>query len=350
MAITIKDVAALAGVSPSTVSRTCKNNPSISEETKEKVRVAMATLGYEPNFQASNLASQNSRTIGIVLPVSERFIYVNSFFLEMIHGINRYCNMNQYTTTLITGQTDEEVLQVIRSMIRSGKADSFILLYSKQKDAISDYLYNEGILFALIGKAYQYANQTIYIDTDNILAGQDATEYLYHLGHRRIGYIGYEKTLLFSSDRKYGYQLAHFKYDLPINPYYCIEIMDSFKKMPQELMDLLKHPERPTAFVVTDDFLGVSLEQSCRDCGLSVPNDISIISFNNSLFAQLATPPLTSIDINSVQLGMEAATQIIKHMENPNLASTKIIVPHTIIERESCCYWNKDFNLQKILK
>ena len=112
--------------------------------------------------------------------------------------------------------------------------------------------------------------------------------------------------------------------------------MDSLKKMPQELIDLLKHPERPTAFVVTDDFLGVSLEQSCRDCGLSVPNDISIISFNNSLFAQLATPPLTSIDINSVQLGMEAATQIIKHMENPNLASTKIIVPHTIIERESC--------------
>lgn len=70
MAVTIKDVAALAGVSSSTVSRTCKNNPSISEETKEKVRRAMAQLGYEPNFQASNLASQNSRTIGIILPVS----------------------------------------------------------------------------------------------------------------------------------------------------------------------------------------------------------------------------------------------------------------------------------------
>ena len=95
MAITIRDVAALAGVSPSTVSRTCKNNPSISEETKERVRAAMATLGYEPNFQASNLASQNSRTIGLILPVSERFIYANSFFLEMIQGINSYCNVHQ---------------------------------------------------------------------------------------------------------------------------------------------------------------------------------------------------------------------------------------------------------------
>ena len=79
MAVTIKDVAALAGVSSSTVSRTCKNNPSISEETKEKVRRAMAQLGYEPNFQASNLASQNSRTIGIILPVSPREAYENSF-------------------------------------------------------------------------------------------------------------------------------------------------------------------------------------------------------------------------------------------------------------------------------
>ena len=77
MTVTIKDVAALAGVSPSTVSRTCKNNPSISNETKEKVRKAMLELGYEPNFQASNLASQNSRTIGIILPASAREVYEN---------------------------------------------------------------------------------------------------------------------------------------------------------------------------------------------------------------------------------------------------------------------------------
>lgn len=72
MAVTIKDVAQLAGVSPSTVSRTCKDNPSISEETKERVRRAMIELGYEPNFQASNLASQNSRAIGIILPPSQK--------------------------------------------------------------------------------------------------------------------------------------------------------------------------------------------------------------------------------------------------------------------------------------
>lgn len=336
MAVTIRDVAALAGVSPSTVSRTCKNSPSISEETKEKVRTAMAKLGYEPNFQASNLASQSSRTIGIILPVSERFIYVNSFFLEIIHGITRYCNSRQYITTLISGETEEEALQTIRSMVRNGLVDSFILLYSKQKDPIIDYLYNEGVLYALVGKAYQFANQTIYVDTDNILAGQEATEYLLNLNHRRIGYIGYERTLIFSSDRKYGYDLAHYTHNLPLNPDYHIEVHYSPTNMPSSLMELLQRPDRPTAFVVTDDYLGVALEHCCRECGLTVPGDISIISFNNSLFAQMASPSLTSIDINSVQLGVEAAVQIINHSENPNLPSTKIIVPHQIVERESC--------------
>ena len=85
MSVTIKDVAALAGVSASTVSRTCKNSPSISEETKRKVRNAMKELGYEPNFQASNLASRNTRTIGIILPVSAREVYENSFYLDPRH-------------------------------------------------------------------------------------------------------------------------------------------------------------------------------------------------------------------------------------------------------------------------
>ena len=100
MAVTIKDVAALAGVSPSTVSRTCKNNPSISEETKERVRRAMAELGYEPNFQASNLAAQISRSIGIILPPSPKETYENSFYLETIRGISHYCNAHQYLSLI----------------------------------------------------------------------------------------------------------------------------------------------------------------------------------------------------------------------------------------------------------
>ena len=337
MAVTIKDVAALAGVSPSTVSRTCKNNPSISEETKERVRKAMAELGYEPNFQASNLASQNSRSIGIILPASAKEVYENSFYLEAIQGISHYCNGRQYMTTIVTGQDEAEILDAVRSMSRSGKVDGFIILYSKKDDPVIDYLFNEGLLYILIGKATQYTNQTIYIDNDNLLAGREATEYLYQLGHRRIAYLGSDSSLMFSADRKAGYQLALASHQLPVRPEYCVEVKNVSENNEEAIRGLLMQKERPTAILVSDDILAVSLERVCLENHLAIPEDLSIISFNNSLFARLTSPQLTSIDIGAGQLGSEAASQIINHIENPNLLATKIIVPHHLIERDSCC-------------
>ena len=337
MAVTIKDVAALAGVSPSTVSRTCKNNPSISEETKERVRKAMAKRGYEPNFQASNLASQNSRTIGIILPASAKEVYENSFYLEAIQGISHYCNGRQYMTTIVTGQDEAEILDAVRSMSRSGKVDGFIILYSKKDDPVIDYLFNEGLLYILIGKATQYTNQTIYIDNDNLLAGREAAEYLYQLGHRRIAYLGSDSSLMFSADRKAGYQLALASHQLPVRPEYCVEVKNVSENNEEVIRGLLMQKDRPTAILVSDDILAVSLERVCLENHLAIPEDLSIISFNNSLFARLTSPQLTSIDIGAGQLGSEAASQIINHIENPNLLATKIIVPHHLIERDSCC-------------
>lgn len=337
MAVTIKDVAALAGVSPSTVSRTCKNNPSISEETKERVRKAMAELGYEPNFQASNLASQNSRTIGIILPASAKEVYENSFYLEAIQGISHYCNGRQYMTTIVTGQDEAEILDAVRSMSRSGKVDGFIILYSKKDDPVIDYLFNEGLLYILIGKATQYTNQTIYIDNDNLLAGREAAEYLYQLGHRRIAYLGSDSSLMFSADRKAGYQLALASHQLPVRPEYCVEVKNVSENNEEAIRGLLMQKDRPTAILVSDDILAVSLERVCLENHLAIPEDLSIISFNNSLFARLTSPQLTSIDIGAGQLGSEGASQIINHIENPNLLATKIIVPHHLIERDSCC-------------
>lgn len=336
MAVTIKDVAALAGVSPSTVSRTCKDNPSISRETKEKVRKAMLQLGYEPNFQASNLASQNSKTIGIILPPSARETFENPFFLETIRGISQFCNGRQYISTIVTGQNSEELLGAIRTMVRSGQVDGFILLYSKADDAIIEYLNEEGLLYVLVGKAQQFANLTIYIDNDNVLAGKEATDYLYDLGHRKIAYLGSESIKLFSADRKTGYQLSMLQHDLVAEKKYIIEVNDVYLDECKPLLEMLQSEDRPTAIVVSDDILAVSLERVCIQCGLSIPEDLSIISFNDSLFARLTHPPLTSIDVNSCQLGIEAASQLINHIENPNLVATKIIVPHSLIERESC--------------
>lgn len=336
MTVTIRNVAALAGVAPSTVSRTCKDHRSISEETKAKVRRAMDQLGYEYIAPTDVRHYQNSKTIGIILPPSSRQAYENPFYLEAIRGIGQFCNGHKYTSTVITGQSNEEILDAIQTTVSESYVDGFIVLYSKEDDKIVDYLYSEGFTYVLIGKAKQFTNETIYIDNDNIMAGKQAAEYLISLGHQKIAYLGSESIMIFSSDRKAGYHMALMQNDLPIEKSYCIEVDNVFMDECKPLWELLRSENRPTAMVVSDDILAVSLERVCNQCGISIPEDLSIISFNDSLFAKLTSPQLTSIDVNSFQLGIEAASQLINHIENPNLLATKIIVPHRIIERDSC--------------
>lgn len=335
MSVTLKDVAALAGVSPSTVSRVCKDNPSISRETKEKVRKAMEQLGYEPSGQ---LAGQDavSRTIGIILPPSPKESFENAFHLEVIRGISQFCNQHGYINTVITGQDENEILLALTNISKSGQVDGYIVTYSKQNDPIIDYLYSEGLLYVVIGKAHRFANQTVYIDNDNVLAGQEATEYLIAKGHTNIAYLGSDSNLIYSADRKAGYRLALLNSGITVEPDHIVELPLIPEENSTAVQELLSKEDRPTAILVSDDLFAVALERTCIEMGIVLPKDLSIISFNNSLFARLTSPQLTSIDINSIQLGIEAASQVINHIENPNLLATKIIVPHRLIERNSC--------------
>ena len=111
----------------------------------------MIELGYEVNFQASNLASQYSRTIGIILPASAREVYENAFYLEAIRGISHYCNQRQYMSTVVTGQDEDEILKAIQSMSRSGKVDGFIVLYSRKDDPIIDHLFSARCASQFVG-------------------------------------------------------------------------------------------------------------------------------------------------------------------------------------------------------
>ena len=336
MAVTIKDVAALARVSPSTVSRVCNDNPSISKETADRVRRAMAQLGYEPSTQVNSQPAAGLRFVGVVYPPSRSSNYENAFYTEAIRGISQICNARGVGISLISSSSTDEALKMIKALVAGGQTDGFIMLYSRQDDPIVDYFCEQGILFVVVGTPGQMLNQTINIDNDNLMAARDATDYLYSLGHRNIGYLSTDTTYHFARERKAGYQLSMLQHELPIRLEYCAEVRDFFSEGVQQLQAMLQRPDRPTAILVGDDVLALVLEQVCVRNGLSVPDDISIVAFNNSIYTRLTTPALTCVDVNSVQLGYEAASQILNHVENPNLMATKIIVPHFIMERSSC--------------
>ena len=335
MSVTIKDVAALAGVSTSTVSRVCNNNPAISRETADRVRKAMAELGYEVSSPAEPTAPQPIKMIGIVLPPSDKDGFENNFFLKTIRGISQVCNQRQTASTIITGEDYAELLHSVKTLHLSGRIDGFILLYSRKNDVIADYLCEQALPYVLVGKPQDSPGATPCIDNDNLLAGRDAADYLYDLGHRRIGFLGKGKDHIYAADRQAGWQLSMLLHGLTPRPEDCIE-MEHVHSDDTALRQLLRREDRPTAFIVSDDLLGLVLERACAATGLSIPGDLSIIAFNNSLYSQLASPQLTTVAINSYQLGQEAAAQIISYLENPNLRTTRTIVPHRIVERSSC--------------
>lgn len=337
MAVTIKDIAAQAGVSPSTVSRVCNDNPSISKETRDRVRKVMAQLGYEPGIPAAAPSENSIRIVGIVLPPSTQNVYRNPFFLETIRGICEFCNPHQVVTTIVTSADDEEAMQAVRKLVDSQQIDGFIFLYSRQDDPVVEYLCDEGILYVVVGTPLQFQSQTICIDNDNLLASREATDYLCSLGHKRIGYLSSDNAFYHARERKSGYQLSLMQHGLVFNPEICLEFDNIMADGPERLQTLLTLPERPTAVLSDDDILALVLEQQCIRMGLRIPEDISILSFNNSLYTSMTSHPLTCVDVNSFQLGFEAASQILNHVENPNLMATKIIVPHRIVDRGSCC-------------
>ena len=222
---------------------------------------------------------------------------------------------------------DAEVLDAIQSMVANTQADGFILLYSKKDCPVAAYLRSEGLLHVIVGKAAQSANQTIYIDNDNALAGEEAADYLYEMGHRRIAYFGVSNAMLFSAERKRGYQMSLLKHGITLRKEDCVEIDALNDADESSLRTLLTAPDHPTAVLVSDDILAVVLEQLCGKLGLRIPQELSIVSFNYSLFSRITSPQLTTVDVNPYQLGMEAASQTINHIENPNLLAPGELLP-----------------------
>jgi DNA-binding LacI/PurR family transcriptional regulator len=312
----------------------CNNNPSISRETQERVRAAMAELGYVP--AAADNSPQPIKMIGIVLPPSEHDAYENTFNLKAIRGISLICNQRGVASTVITGRDYKEILRSIRTLHLSGRMDGFILLYSRGNDPVEDYLCEHGLLYVVIGKPSELAKQTICVDNDNLLAARDATDYLYNLGHRNIAYLGVRNDSVYMEERRAGYQLSMMLHNLPVTPDCCVEVEDADFDGISIVEELLDRENRPTAFLVSDDIVALLLERICIRKKLHIPGDISIVSFNNSLITQMAYPRLTAIAINAFQLGQEAAGQVINHILDPELPVTKIVVPHRIIQRESC--------------
>lgn len=329
---TIKDVAQRAGVSPSTASRALHGSKIISQPTREKVVKAARALNYAPDFNAQNLATKASNTIGVVLPVDHHEIFSNPFFLEMIRGINEVCSQNGSMTTLATGISSDELVHNIDVMIAQGHIRNFILLYSEKDDPVVERLNQFDVHYVVIGKPYHDVNRISYVDNDNVQAGTDAAQYLLDHGHRRICFLCSDLSKMVQGDRMLGYQRVMMQHQLP--NIILSERFESHETGVQALHKFFKTYPDVTAFVAVDDMMALKLQQVLHNDAEWKVKQFSLIGFNNSIFSELAHPTLTSIAVFPQRLGEEAAKIAIADRPKDEL-STAVIVPHQIIKRHS---------------
>ncbi|MEI4803138.1 LacI family DNA-binding transcriptional regulator [Bacillus sp. NPDC077411] len=336
MTVTIKDVAKKANVAPSTVSRVIADNPSISEKTKRRVRKVMAELGYHPNLNARSLANQTTKTIGLVMPSSASKAFQNPFFPEVIRGISSFAHGEEYSLYMSTGETEEEIFNGVVKMVQGRQIGGIILLYSRMNDRILEYLHEQNFPFVLIGKPYERKEDITYIDNDNYAAAREVTEYLISLGHDRIAFIGGDSDLLVTKDRLAGMTDALKLADISLPSEYILNLgflRESGQEAVEKLMTL---GAQPTAIIATDDLIGLGVLSALSEKGISVPKDISIVSFNNVLLSEIANPPLTTIDVNIYQLGYEAARYLVDKVEHCEVSPKCIIIPHKLVKRQTC--------------
>jgi DNA-binding LacI/PurR family transcriptional regulator len=336
MAVTIKDVAKLANVSPATVSRVIANNPRISEQTKKRVRAAMEGLSYHPNFNARSLANRSTKAIGLVMPSSGDIVFQNPFFSEVLRGISTKAHENEYVLYISTGNTENEIFQGVVSMVQGRRVDGILLLYSRIDDKIVGYLVEQHFPFTVIGKPFKDLERITHVDNDNFKISKEVTEYLIELGHERIAFVGGNLNLVVTIDRMLGYETALREANIP----YCDEyiIHEEFLKEGgrEAVAELLALDDPPTALVVADDLMAFGVLSMLDDLGIAVPEDISIISFNNLMLSEYSRPPLTSVDINIFQLGYEAVQCLIDSIDKPSQKPKRVTIPAKMIERQSC--------------
>lgn len=331
MSITVKDVAREAGVAASTVSRVINDHPSISAETKTRVRQVMADLGYVPNMTARNLGKQISSTIGVILPpLDSKERLGNPFYLETIEAVNEEAAHYQMAVAVASAPDFSKLLASVQRMHQQKQVDGFILTYSDQRDPILEYLLQESIPFTLIGQPYRYEDQIVFVDNDNQLLGKQATDHLIEKGHREILFITNTTKENLYFERFFGYQKAMMIAGYPLHPAVTFESPADYVAFE----DILKS-SKATGLVVIDDLFAVRTMQLCTLYGYRIPEDLSVVSFNNSIFSTLTHPYLTSLDIDVAKLGTIATQKLMEQLQQQTTDGVKVIVPHELIQRET---------------
>lgn len=325
MKATIKDIARAVGVSPSTVSRALHDNERISPAVRERIKRAAKEMDFHPNLMARSLVNRQSHIIGVVFPEEAGLNLRNPFYPEVLQGMGHSASLRRYQLLLLTGTPGISVQETCRQAVNEGYVSGLILLTAKDVPPV-DY----DVPVVTIGHPEE-EEQRFWVDNNNVLAGYEATVHLLSHGHERMMFVGYNSSARFTVDRRRGVEKALAEKGLTLPEAWVLPGAAD----PLALDEVLRQPQPPTAAVCTDDLTAIRLSQMLSAMGRSVPEDLSLISFNNIESSRWHTPPLTTFDVGPYQLGANAMNLMLDVLDGTIEKPTSVEVPFMLIGRES---------------
>lgn len=328
---TMKDVAQAAGVSVTTVSHVINETRYVSEELRERVLKAMEELNYHPNSLARSLRQGISHTIGLIVPDNS-----NPFFADVARVVETRGFEAGYSTILCNtdGQLEKELAYV--NVLLAKQVDGVIFIAASSQSEHITLLTEERVPVVIADRQMPDAEVDVVL-VDNYRGGYLATEYLISLGHHRIGCITGPSDTTPSADRVRGYKDALTSAGLPVDE--SLIVRGDFRYASgisgaQKLLDL-KDP--PTAIFAHNDVMAMAAMATIREKGFSIPEDISIVGFDDIPQASFTSPPLTTIAQPIQDIGRIATDLLIERMSGTTPhPSRKIILDVKLVVRGSC--------------
>ncbi len=328
--ITIVDVADEAGVSYATVSRVINNKDHVSPEKRERVLRAMAQLGYVANMQARSLAGGESRVVGLLVD------YLSSSYMdEIIRGIDEALDAENYDLMLYTTHRRKTKESAYVTKLTRRLADGLLLILPRNASAYLDTLRQRRFPHVLIDHLSDKQNVPS-ISTTNFRGAYEATAFLLSLGHRRIGFITGTMEFGCASERLDGYRAALKDHDLACDPQLVCEGDFMQPQGYQCAHRLLGLAEPPSAIFSSNDMMAFGVMEAARERGLRLPEDLSIVGFDDIPQASHVHPALTTVRQPLEEMGRSGAHLLLKYIAHPTAEIERIELPTRLIIRESC--------------